>query len=379
MMSNAAAAFFLDSLSPQGHSRESGEGSIVPRKFIRRGRRRDRFFAAFAFLCLLVLLPPGRPATAAVPPVPCVFTGVGKIVAIGDLHGAYAPFVRILTDLNIIDDRLHWAAGKTHVVQMGDVMDRGPDARRILDLIRRLEDEAREAGGAFHMLLGNHEEMNILGLSFDIKGYVTAEQFRSFLPVWSRYRKQTEALTGPENIPAWERFIEGNFQARNTYSRYFNDNYGRWLARRPIVLKINDIVFVHGGLTEPLSALSCELINAETAREFERYFAREKFEWVWMYRTDGPLWYRDLAIKDEETIREETDRILANLGARAIVIGHSPTTAALSGSVSRLGGKIWVIDTGLWINDGGHEAVLVITGDRMEMVPVLRPAGEVRQ
>jgi len=98
-----------------------------------------------------------------------------------------------------------------------------------------------------------------------------------------------------------------------------------------------------------------------------------------MYRTDGPLWYRDLAIKDEGTIREETDRILANLGARAIVIGHSPTTAALSGSVSRLGGKIWVIDTGLWINDDGHEAVLVITGDRMEMVPVLRPAGEVRQ
>lgn len=348
----------------------------MPREVHRLRRRREGLPFAVVLpivAALLLLLLPGRipsaplPPVSADPPFPCVFTGVEKIVAIGDLHGAYDPFVQILTDLKIIDHRLHWIAGKTHLVQMGDVMDRGPNARKILDLIRRLEIEAEEAGGAFHMLLGNHEEMNILGLSFDIKGYVTPEQFRTFLPVWSRFRKETEPFEGKGNELLWERYIEGNPQARNTYTKYFNDNYGRWLARHPVIIKINDVVFVHGGLTERLSVLPCELINSETAREFDRYFSKEKFEWSWLYQTRGPLWYRDLAIKDEETIREETDRILANLGARAIVIGHSPTAGIISGLNSRLGGKIWAIDTGIWLNAGGRKSALIITGGKIQM------------
>lgn len=71
--------------------------------------------------------------------IPCVWTGVEKIVAIGDLHGDYENFVRILQGTRLVNEKLSWTGGKAHLVQTGDVMDRGPDAKAIFDLIRRLE------------------------------------------------------------------------------------------------------------------------------------------------------------------------------------------------------------------------------------------------
>jgi len=339
--------------------------------FLRKRASRRAVFplaAALLFLFLFPLCPPRTPAAPAGPPAAaerCVYDGVEKVVAIGDLHGAYDPFVDILRKLEIVDDGLHWIAGKTHLVQMGDVMDRGPSARDILDLLKRLEGEARKSGGAVHMLLGNHEEMNILGLSFEVKGNVPPAQFRAFLPEWIRERKDAEfrqKTDSPEEYEAlWEDYEERNADARNLYTKSFNESYGRWLAARPVILKINDIVFVHGGISESISTESCERINAEFRSEFLRIFRGDEFIWRRLYQDRGPLWYRDLAMKDEDTLREEVQRILANLGAQAIVIGHTTIAAAESGrSVSRLGGQIWIIDTGIWMKNGGRESALII-------------------
>jgi hypothetical protein len=323
---------------------------------------------------LLVPAPQRRSSRPSAIEQPCIFTGVRKIVAIGDLHGAYEPFVEILQGLRIIDDRLRWIAGTTHLVQMGDIMDRGTKARDILDLIRRLEVEARAAGGAVHLLLGNHEEMTVLGLSFELKGYVTPEQFRDFLPPLLRELKEREfrIQAGPtaDLDPLWEAYMEESSEARNAYTAYFNDRYGNWLAAHPVVIKINDLVFVHGGLSEALSVQPCQVINAGFSGEIKRALRGEAFNPTWLYRTDGPLWYRDLATKPEDTLREEIDRILANLGAVAIVIGHTPTPASISlVGASRLGGKIWVVDTGIWIKEGGRKSALMMENGRIRMTP----------
>ena len=58
----------------------------------------------------------------------------------------------------------------------------GTDARKVLDLLMRLEGEARKAGGRVHALLGNHEVMNMLG---DLR-YVNAEEYKSFAGAASR-------------------------------------------------------------------------------------------------------------------------------------------------------------------------------------------------
>ena len=97
----------------------------------------------------------------------CIWTGVDKIVAVGDIHGDYDNFTTILKNTGIISSNGHWKAGCTHFVQTGDVLDRGPDARKVLDLIMKLEKEAEKAGGMVHFLIGNHEEMNITGIALD--------------------------------------------------------------------------------------------------------------------------------------------------------------------------------------------------------------------
>jgi hypothetical protein len=295
-------------------------------------------------------------------------------VAIGDLHGAYAPFVEILQGMRIVDENLRWIAGKTHLVQMGDIMDRGTRARDILDLLRNLEVEARAAGGAVHVLLGNHEEMTVLKLSFELKGYVTPEQFRDFLPPSFLARKEREfrIQAGPtaDLNPYWEKYIEENPEARNIYTTFFNERYGKWIAAHPVVIKIDDIVFVHGGLTEALSVLPCSVINAGYSREINQVLRGEEPEGRWLYQPDTPLWYREMATKPESILREEADRILANLGAKAIVIGHTPTNDAISlTGASRLGGKIWTIDTGIWLKEDGRKSALLIENGRIRMTP----------
>jgi hypothetical protein len=61
-------------------------------------------------------------------------------------------------------------------VQTGDVLDRGPDSRKVLDLLRRLEGEAARAGGRVYALLGNHELMRLI---FDWR-YVSPEEIAAF-------------------------------------------------------------------------------------------------------------------------------------------------------------------------------------------------------
>ena len=89
--------------------------------------------------------------------IQCVWTDVDRIVVVGDLHGAYDNFVKILKQTGLVDDLLQWKGGKTHLVQMGDILDRGDRARDIFDLLIRLEESAKSAGGFVHVLIGNHE------------------------------------------------------------------------------------------------------------------------------------------------------------------------------------------------------------------------------
>ena len=77
----------------------------------------------------------------------------------------------------------HWAAGRAHVVSLGDLLDRGADSRKVMDLLMRLQGEAAAAGGQLHVVLGNHEAMNLLG---DLRYVVPASTPRS--PATNRRR-----------------------------------------------------------------------------------------------------------------------------------------------------------------------------------------------
>src|ERR1044071_6775839 len=88
---------------------------------------------------------------------------VERVIAFGDVHGAYDDLIQLLRAAGVVDAELHWAAGTAHVVSTGDLIDRGPGSRQVLDLLMRLQPEAQSAGGMLHVVIGNHEAMNLLG------------------------------------------------------------------------------------------------------------------------------------------------------------------------------------------------------------------------
>src|SRR5262249_8591812 len=122
----------------------------------------------------------------------CGLEGVERVVAIGDVHGAADRLVDILRTTGLIDARQKWSGGRAHLVQLGDVVDRGPDSRKALDLLHRLEGEAASAGGRAHVLLGNHEVARMLG---DLRYVVPGEY---------------EAFTTSESAEIRRRFVEAS-------------------------------------------------------------------------------------------------------------------------------------------------------------------------
>lgn len=331
------------------------------------------FLRAAAFVWLA-----GLPARAA--DTPCVFTGVDKVVAVGDLHGDYQNFIKILTGTHLVDQDLHWIGGRTHLVQTGDILDRGSSARRIFDLLIRLEKEADQAGGKIHALVGNHEEMALAGISFDYPGFVPVDQFQSFLPDAFVEEKQAQFIknktaglpAGAEPPPIsfaelqeyWQGIVDNDDNAREKYFNFLREQYGPWILSHNAVIKINDIVFAHGGISEPFSAMPLEKINSILRHEMGLAMRGANFRPRIMYVQNSPLWYRDLALNDEKSIAKEVDRILANLKARHMVIAHSPYGFGTLRSMERLEGKIWVIDTGISARYGGHYSALIIESQK---------------
>ena len=77
--------------------------------------------------------------SALLAPAPALFAATQRVVAVGDVHGEYEGFVSILRKAGLIDQKLAWTGGRTTLVQTGDFLDRGPDVRKVMDLLMSLE------------------------------------------------------------------------------------------------------------------------------------------------------------------------------------------------------------------------------------------------
>ena len=102
---------------------------------------------------------------------PVVFSGglAGeRIVSMADIHGNYDSATALLRQTGLIDDEARWVGGRARFIQTGDYTDRGPEVRRVMDLLMTLEKQAPKAGGRVIVLIGNHEIMNIIGELVDV-------------------------------------------------------------------------------------------------------------------------------------------------------------------------------------------------------------------
>jgi hypothetical protein len=326
------------------------------------------------------------PDAAAVPvgaAASCQIDGVERIVAVGDVHGAYDRFVGILRAAGLVDGRQRWTGSRTHLVQLGDIVDRGPDSRKVLDLLRRLEREASSAGGAVHVLLGNHEVMRMLG---DLR-YVNAREYQAFVTrdseaIRQRFVDSVKSADADELLGSTPL---GSIEMRVAFGPA--GEYGQWLRTLDAVARIDGLLFVHGGISPAVSNLGCDEINATVRRELTTDFAQTAGAPLASLaaREDGPLWYRGLAEQPDE-FGPQVDEVIAKQGVRAIVIGH---TVSPTGRIrARFGGKVVQVDTGMqpaYVTNGRASALEIKAGqvtaiyeDRRDplAVPIARPVNK---
>lgn len=286
--------------------------------------------------CLLLLglfcaLSPPRlwaaPPNLATPPggapIPAVFDGVRRVVAIGDIHGDYEKFSAVLQLCGVTDAGLRWIAGPTHVVQTGDVLDRGPDSKKVMDALRQLEDQAQRAGGRVHALIGNHEFMTMVG---DLR-YVSDGELAAF-------------GDGPRGTPVGREPLGQFPKYRAAFTK--EGPYGRWILSHNAIVRVNGTLFMHGGISPRYMNRNIvelnDLVRAELRGERDARVGVGA-------DPEGPLWFRGLA----ETLPPQAlDSFLAQMlpvqGARRIVMGHTIQEGGIS---LRAGERIALIDVGM--------------------------------
>ena len=61
---------------------------------------------------------------------------------IGDLHGQYSEFERLLIGAGLCNENLKWSGGTDHLWLMCDFFDRGASGIKCIELTMRLQQEA---------------------------------------------------------------------------------------------------------------------------------------------------------------------------------------------------------------------------------------------
>ncbi|MFP6808589.1 MAG: metallophosphoesterase [Pseudomonadales bacterium] len=296
---------------------------------------------------------------------------VGRIVAIGDLHGDYEQFRAVLKMTGLIDNRGRWSGGKTHLVQTGDIPDRGPDSIKIIRDLQKLAKSARRARGYVHLLIGNHEAMNVYGdLRYVHQGEYQALINKQSLNKQSDYYQrfitylasgETDTVFDEAFKKSWMlRYPAGYVEHRTIWEP--SGELGKWVAKNNAVIRINDSLFVHGGINPHLPLLPIKTINKMIRQDLTKTPLPEGSI---VDSADGPLWYRGLAQAPEETELPDLIKMLDYYKAKRIVMGHSTTQGVIN---PRFDGRTIVIDVGLATHYGRGMAALIIEGDILKVL-----------
>jgi hypothetical protein len=285
-----------------------------------------------------------------------------RIVAIGDLHGDYEAYESLIRAAGLVDAKGRWAGGDTIFVQTGDIPDRGPDTKRIIEHMMKLEKAAPKKGGEVVALIGNHEAMNVTG---DLR-YVTAEEYAAFANSKSKklrdnyfkakagelaafYRGKEPTLSDDQVRAAFEKDAPlGYLEHRAAWS--VNGKFGKWVASNDAMRIVGDTLFVHGGVSANVAATPIADTNAAIRA------ALKSGDKAVLEEETNPLWHRGNA--EETTIGEaEVAAALATFKVKRIVVGHTPQ---VTGVKALYGGRVIAIDTGASKAYGGVRSFLRI-------------------
>jgi len=263
-----------------------------------------------------------------------IFKNVDSLFVVGDVHGRYNQLINLLQKSNIIDKELNWIAGRSHLVFLGDLFDRGNDVTKVLWFIYTLEQQAEEVDGKVHLVLGNHE---IMTMSKDLR-YISAK----------------------------EATIAGVYGVKYDYMYHPTKSLlGSWLLSKPSVLKIDKSILAHGGIVD-LGTNSIEDFNHTVNRYMKNPIFLEimkdepdslKYDiqtWKEMryffYYEEGPFWYRGYVNYD--TLQPQLNRMLNKYNSKVHIVAHTP----LQSITQRYKGKLLTTD----LNEAATELLLLV-------------------
>ena len=338
-----------------------------------------------------------------------------RVVAIADIHGAYTAMVATLQNVGVIDDELRWSGAATHLVIVGDILDRGPRSRDVMDLLMRLEQEAPRAGGKVQVLIGNHESMNLIG---DLR-YVSKEEYAAFAADetdaerdrwFAAYAKRRgiDVANDKARQKFEQQFPAGYFALRRAFRP--DNRYGQWLLSKSVIAVVNRTAFVHGGLSPAVTDIGLDGVNRDLKAELKSYvealsvltdagvllptdshYDTAGLLDAWsprldktagvidavatvkrlgdseLFDSDGPLWYRGNVSCGDLIEEPRVLAALAAIDADRVVVGHTPTPNRKV--LQRFDGRLIEIDTGMLnTHYRGSGNALVLDGETVSVL-----------
>lgn len=337
-----------------------------------------RFFFA-ALSAVFVLMQPASAQTTQ-----AQWDGVSRIVVIGDLEGDYEKFADMLRTGGLIDARNRWSGGQTHLVQLGDIPDRGPNSRMIMDLLMQLEPQAQRSGGRVHALIGNHEAMNVYGdLRYvhpgEYAAFATSRSARTRDRYYQQYIRALRRSPPASGLPVFDAAYRAQWDAEHPLGWVEHraawgprGHYGRWIARHNAVIRINDSLFLHAGLGPSFAAATRPAMNTAVSSELNER-PSTTFPGI-LENQEGPLWYRGLSQNEEAAEAANLENVLRSQGVARVIVGHTKVTSTV---LPRFNGRVLIADIAVPRSHQDPHAFLIfengawITIHRGQRVPLV--------
>jgi len=157
-----------------------------------------------------------------------------RIYAIGDVHGCFSLLVQLLQQIE--RDQSDRPAMETHVVMLGDYIDRGPQSRDVCELL-----QAMAPSPYFHCLRGNHEQVMLDVLD----GNAMALQH------WLQFGGVEALLSwgiAPELIEQAQHDLDSEAWLIEAFRQAVAPEMIAWMRGLPSLHLHGDYLFVHAGI-----------------------------------------------------------------------------------------------------------------------------------
>ena len=147
---------------------------------------------------------------------------MGKMLELSVIHGDLQNTKALLYSLNVIDKYDNWNAKQSILVQTGDILNRGPSSKGMIEFFRKLQSDAIAYGGKVILILGNHEIINLRDPKDEklLKRYVNNEDLKDYRS-WN------------------DRNLSFSSEGSN----------GKFLRKLPLAIRVDNTLFIHGGLS----------------------------------------------------------------------------------------------------------------------------------